>query len=64
MSDVSLSTFPSNKTTALTMLYLENQDLSNLTPEELLDKYDEVYDKINEYSKEKRRKKRSTFSFN
>ena len=41
MSDVSLSTFPTSKISALAMLYLEKQDLSTLTPEELLDKYDE-----------------------
>jgi len=47
MSDnVSLSTFPSNKISALTMLYLQNQNLSNATPEEIVDKYNEAYLKI------------------
>ncbi|OEH86216.1 hypothetical protein BHU72_11820 [Desulfuribacillus stibiiarsenatis] len=46
MSNVDLKTFPYGKTTALTMLYLEKQDLSNLSPEELVDKYNEVYEKI------------------
>lgn len=54
MSDVRLSTFPATKLEALTMLYLENQDLSSLTPEKLLDLYDETYEKISEHCKEKR----------
>ena len=59
MADVSLNTFPSSKISALTMLYLKNQDLSNLTPEELLDKYDEIYDRIKTRSEEKRSSKKS-----
>lgn len=59
MSDlVSLSTFPSNKTDALTMLYLQNQDLSDLTPEQIVDKYDETFKvikkRISEISSENR----------
>ena len=38
--------FPSNKTEALTMLFLQKQDLSNLKPDELANKYNEVYAKI------------------
>lgn len=57
MSDsVSLSTFPSNKISALTLLYLQNQDLSSLTPEDLVDKYNEVYEKINSQFKAKQKK--------
>lgn len=56
MSDTSLHTFPKNKYDALTMLYLEKQDLSNLTPEEYLDKYDEVYKKISDYYRSQRYK--------
>lgn len=41
-----MSGFPSNKFEALAMLYLQNQDLSDLTPEELLCKYEEVCEKI------------------
>jgi len=52
----SLSTFPSGKVSALTMLYLEKQDLSSLTPEELADKYQEVYEKINARFLENRKK--------
>ena len=58
MSDsISLSTFPNGKIAALTMLYLQSINVSSLTPEQLLDKYDEVYEKINEHSKNKRKTK-------
>ena len=53
MSD-NLNTFPSNKYEALTMLYLENQDLSELTPEKLLDKYVDTYNQIRKYASSKR----------
>lgn len=43
---VNLNTFPSNKYEALAFLYLQSQDISNLTPEELIEKYYEVYRKI------------------
>lgn len=47
MSDsVNLSTFPAGRVDALTMLYLERQDLSNISPEELADMYLEVHSKI------------------
>ena len=50
MSDsVILKAFPENKSEALTMLYLQSQDLSGLTPSELLLKYEEVYEEINKY---------------
>ena len=41
-----MSEFPSNKTEALTMLYLSKQDLSNVSPEELAAMYVEIHDKI------------------
>ena len=56
-------TFPSNKTEALTMLYLQNQDLSTLSPEELLVKYYDTYDRIRAHGKAVtvvRRQSRST----
>ena len=52
MNDIDLSTFPSNKFEALTMLYLRNQDLTGFTPEELRDKYYEVYSKIRNHNKD------------
>ncbi|MGP4038340.1 hypothetical protein ACTWP4_00310 [Gracilibacillus sp. D59] len=42
-NDVTLDTFPSNRSEALAMLYLKNQDLSGKTPEELSQLY---YDTI------------------
>lgn len=51
---VNLSTFPNNKIEALTMLYLQSQDLSALSPEELYDKYEETYKKIKEHHKQQR----------
>lgn len=41
----------SEKIHDLTLLYLRNQDLSALSPEELFDKYKEIYDKIKTYQK-------------
>ncbi|MEC1177300.1 hypothetical protein P9B03_02290 [Metasolibacillus meyeri] len=38
--------FPYNRATALTMLYLNNQDLSELTPAQLVEKYLEVLEEI------------------
>lgn len=38
--------FPANSAEALAMLYLEKQDIKDLTPEELADRYDEVLNKI------------------
>lgn len=61
-NDISLNTFPNNKTAALTMLYLQNQDLSKLTPGELLEKYYEVYKAIQIKDKELRsNQKQSTW---
>lgn len=41
--EVSLSSFPSNRTEALAMLYLQNQDLKGKSPEELQTMYFEAY---------------------
>lgn len=46
MSDIQLKSFPSTNVEALTMLYLQNQDLSNITPAELAQKYKEVQKEI------------------
>lgn len=56
-----MSTFEDSKARALTMLYLRSQDLSDLTPEELVDKYDEVYDKIHKHDRENNFVKSKTF---
>ncbi len=53
-NDVILRTFPRNELEALAMLYIQNQDLSDLSPEELLDKYQDAYAKICAHQKKKR----------
>lgn len=47
-------TFPATRIDALAMLYLEKQEISNLSPEELLDKYDEVHSALKRHNQEKR----------
>ena len=49
MSDsVSLNTFPRNRFDALAILYVQSQDLSGKTPEDLAVMYAEAYVKIKE----------------
>lgn len=43
---VELNTFPSTRSEALTMLYLQNQDLSSITPEDLVVLYRNTLDRI------------------
>ena len=54
MADTVLQTFPDGKIEALAMLYLQNQDLSNLTPEEILDKYNDAYQRIKDHNRKNR----------
>lgn len=58
MSD-GVKLFPSDRIEALTMLYLQNQDLSEATPEELVQKYLEVRSKIEESFKTGKKQKSS-----
>jgi hypothetical protein len=51
-NDVNLNTFPSNRSEALTMLYLQNQDLSNKTPGEIVELYFSVLAGVRESIKE------------
>ncbi len=44
MNDIKF--YPSNKAEALAYLYVEKQDIEGKTPEELVDLYNEVYDRI------------------
>jgi len=60
MAAITLNTFPNNRVSALTMLFLENQDLSGLTPEQLAANYDDVFEKINLYFRETRKQKATT----
>jgi hypothetical protein len=43
---VELNTFPSTKSEALTMLYLQHQDLSLYTPEDLVVLYRDTLDRV------------------
>lgn len=52
MKGRNIMNFPSGKIDVLTLLYLEKQDLSNLTPEELYDKFSEVKSAISKRSNE------------
>lgn len=45
-NDVTLRTFPRSSIEALAMLYVENQDLSDSTPEQILDMYQDAYERI------------------
>lgn len=53
---ITLNTFPSSSTEALALLYVQNQNLSKITPTELLELYWKTYYEILNESKERRRK--------
>lgn len=46
-------TFPSNRLEALTMLYMQNQNLAGLTPEQILDQYQDAYAKMRDHERMK-----------
>jgi|GEM_PF-4123027 len=46
------NSFPSNKVEALTMLLVQQHDISKLTPKELVEKYDEIHEQIQKASYE------------
>lgn len=48
MPDKDCCSFPKTKEEALTMLYLQKQDISNMTPEQLVALYKETFEKIKE----------------
>jgi hypothetical protein len=53
-NDVTLNTYPSNRAEALTMLYLQNQDLSGKSPGEIVELYFSVLAGVRESIKETR----------
>lgn len=53
MDEVKLYSFPSDEREALAMLYVQNQDLTDVTPEQLLDMYQDAYNKIKAHRKAK-----------
>lgn len=50
--DTNLRTFPDSYVEALTMLYLERQDLTDKTPEELVELYMKTYYRISDAASE------------
>lgn len=54
MAENVFRTFPETETEALAMLYVQRQDLSDVTPEELWDMYHDAYQKIKARRKEAR----------
>lgn len=46
MDDIFLRVFPGNDIEALAMLYVQSQDLTDITPEELVNMYDSAYETI------------------
>ena len=58
ISEINLSSFPANDQEAIAFLYVRNQDLSGLSPEEIYDKYCDTYKKIH-YHKTNRQSKTS-----
>lgn len=50
--NVNFSTFPNNAYEALALIYVQNQNVDGLTPEEIYDKYHEAYKKIREHARE------------
>ena len=63
-NDIHFSTFPSNECQALAMLYIQSLDLSNLSPEDIYDKYRDAYERIRNHRKEANKVKRvQTYGF-
>ena len=54
MTDMLFQIFPADDIEALAMLYVKSQDLSNLTPEALVELYDKTYATIAEIRKQQR----------
>ena len=48
MEPLNAQTFPKNEAEFLTMLYLQKEDISDLTPEELVDRYLEISSTISQ----------------
>lgn len=46
MDEIMLNAFPKNKAEALAMLYVQSQDITDLSPTALLAMYDTAYDEI------------------
>lgn len=61
-NDVKLSTFPSSKYEALTLLHMQNKDLRGVSPTELVELYNSTYKEIRQaFSTQPRRKAKNGF---
>lgn len=63
MADNGFQAFPATEVEALAMLYLQNQDLSNVTPEGLLDMYYEACQRIKGHRRENSNQKHQIVSY-
>lgn len=61
MEDVILSTFPETEIEALAMLYVQNQDLKDVTPEKLLEMYDSAVNAMRNVRQTQQRAKEEWF---
>lgn len=61
MEDVILSTFPETEIEALAMLYVQNQDLKDVTPEKLLEMYDSAVNAMQNVRQMQQRAKEEWF---
>ena len=60
-SKADLRTFPKDANEALALLYLQNQDLSGLTPEELYDQYKNAHDRIRQHRRNTDKPQRTSY---
>lgn len=54
MANETFRSFPETESEALALLYVQSQDLTGITPEGLLDMYQDAYQKIKAHRREKR----------
>lgn len=54
MANETFRSFPETESEALALLYVQSQDLTGVTPEGLLDMYQDAYQKIKAHRREKR----------
>lgn len=60
-NEVNLSTFPETEYEALALLYVQNQDLSDATPEEIYNLYFDAKQKMKAQGRERRKNQRMTY---
>lgn len=63
MNETVLRTFPENEYEALAMLYVQSQNLTDKTPEDLLVMYQDAYKRIRELRKSQRNANSQSWKF-